>query len=68
MIAQFIYRHPRYFALIILCVFAVGMNSLSNIPRQEEPTLTNFAGNITTFYPGATARPSRSAGDQATGG
>ncbi len=54
MIAQFIYRHPRYFALIILCVFAVGMNSLSNIPRQEEPTLTNFAGNITTFYPGAT--------------
>jgi multidrug efflux pump subunit AcrB len=54
MIAQYIYRHPRYFALIILCVFAVGLNSLSNIPRQEEPSLSNFAGNITTFYPGAT--------------
>ncbi|MEH6588197.1 MAG: efflux RND transporter permease subunit [Halioglobus sp.] len=54
MIAQYIFRHPRYFALIILCVFAVGLNSLSNIPRQEEPTLTNFAGTITTFYPGAT--------------
>ena len=52
--AQYIYRHPRYFALIILCVFAVGLNSFSNIPRQEEPTLTNFAGTITTFYPGAT--------------
>ncbi len=54
MFAQYIYRHPRYFALIILCVFAVGLNSFSNIPRQEEPTLTNFAGTITTFYPGAT--------------
>ena len=52
MIAQYIYRHPRYFALIILCVFAVGLNSLSNIPRQEEPTLTNFAGNRVLFEDG----------------
>lgn len=54
MLAQFIFKHPRYFVLIILCVFAVGINSFSNIPRQEEPTLTNFVGTITTFYPGAT--------------
>ncbi len=54
MLAQFIYRHPRYFALLIICVVAVGINSLANIPRQEEPTLTNFAGTITAFYPGAT--------------
>jgi multidrug efflux pump subunit AcrB len=54
MFAQYIFRHPRYFALILLCVFAVGLNSFSNIPRQEEPTLTNFAGTITVFYPGAT--------------
>lgn len=54
MLAQAIYRHPRYFTLLILCVFAVGINSFANIPRQEEPTLTNFAGTITTFYPGAT--------------
>ncbi len=54
MLAQFTYRHPRYFALLILCVVAVGINSFRNIPRQEEPTLTNFAGTITTFYPGAT--------------
>lgn len=54
MLAQYIYHHPRYFFLLILCVFAVGINSFSNIPRQEEPTLTNFVGTITTFYPGAT--------------
>lgn len=54
MLAQALYRHPRYFALLILCVFAVGINSFANIPRQEEPTLTNFAGTITTFFPGAT--------------
>ena len=54
MFAQYIFRHPRYFALIILCVFAVGINSFNNIPRQEEPTLTNFVGTVTTAYPGAT--------------
>ncbi|TDG13740.1 efflux RND transporter permease subunit [Seongchinamella unica] len=54
MFARYIYRHPRYFALIMICVVAVGLNSFQNIPRQEEPTLTNFAGTVTTFYPGAT--------------
>jgi multidrug efflux pump subunit AcrB len=54
MLAQAVHHHPRYFALLILCVFAVGINSFTNIPRQEEPTLTNFVGTITTFYPGAT--------------
>ena len=54
MLAQFIYHHPRYFALLIICVLAVGINSFANIPRQEEPSLTNFVGTITTFYPGAT--------------
>ena len=54
MLAQLIFHHQRYFTLVILCVLAVGINSFRNIPRQEEPTLTNFAGTITTFYPGAT--------------
>jgi len=54
MLAEYVYKHPRYFALFILCVLAVGLNSLGSIPRQEEPTLTNFVGTITTFYPGAT--------------
>lgn len=54
MFAQYIFHHPRYFGLLIICVLAVGINSFANIPRQEEPTLTNFIGTITTFYPGAT--------------
>ncbi len=54
MFARYIYRHSRYFALIIVCAFAVGINSFNAISRQEDPTLTNFVGNITTFYPGAT--------------
>ncbi|QFU76168.1 efflux RND transporter permease subunit [Halioglobus maricola] len=54
MLAQYIYKHSRYFALLIICVFALGVNSFSNIPRQEEPTLTNFGGSVIAFYPGAT--------------
>ncbi len=54
MFARYLYRHARYVALVILCAVAVGINSFNAISRQEDPTLTNFVGNITTFYPGAT--------------
>lgn len=54
MIARYIYHHPRYFALIIICAITVGISSFSSIARQEDPTLSNFVGTITTFYPGAT--------------
>lgn len=54
MLAQFIFRHSRYFALILLCVVAVGITSFRTIARQEDPTITNFRASITTPYPGAT--------------
>ncbi len=54
MLARYIYRHARYLVLIIICILAVGINSFNSIPRQEDPELTNFVGNITTFFPGAT--------------
>ena len=54
MLAQYMYRHSRYFALFVLCIVAVGLTSLQSIPRQEDPNITNFVGSITTFYPGAT--------------
>jgi multidrug efflux pump subunit AcrB len=54
MLARYIFRHSRYFTLIIVCVLAVGITSIRSISRQEDPTLTNFVGSITTFYPGAT--------------
>jgi multidrug efflux pump subunit AcrB len=54
MLARYIHEHSRYFTLIILCVIAVGVTSFQSIARQEDPTLMNFVGTITTFYPGAT--------------
>ena len=54
MLARYIYRHPRYFALIVICVVAIGISSFRSIARQEDPSLTNFVATITTFYPGAT--------------
>jgi multidrug efflux pump subunit AcrB len=54
MVAQFIFRHSRYFALLLLCVVAVGITSFSSIARQEDPTITNLRATITTPYPGAT--------------
>jgi multidrug efflux pump subunit AcrB len=54
MLARYIYRHSRYFALIIICVVAVGITSFRSIARQEDPTLINFVATITTFYPGST--------------
>ena len=54
MLAQFIFRHSRYFALILLCIVAVGITSFRSIARQEDPTITNLRATITTPYPGAT--------------
>jgi multidrug efflux pump subunit AcrB len=54
MVANYIFNHSRYFTLIIICVIAVGITSFNSIARQEDPTLMNFIGTITTFYPGAT--------------
>ena len=54
MFARYIYKHSRYFTLIIICVLLVGITSFRSIARQEDPTLSNFVASITTFYPGAT--------------
>ena len=54
MLARYIYRHARYFTLIVIATVFVGLNSFSAISRQEDPSLTNFRASITTFYPGAT--------------
>ena len=54
MFARYIYKHSRYFTLIVICVVAVGVTSFRSIPRQEDPSLSNFIATVTTFYPGAT--------------
>lgn len=54
MLATSLYDHRRYFALFVLVIIAVGFTSFTTIPRQEDPTLTNFTATLLTPFPGAT--------------
>ncbi len=54
MFARYLYKHSRYVTLVVICIIAVGITSFNSIARQEDPTLQNFVGTITTFYPSAT--------------
>ncbi|MEM8491149.1 MAG: efflux RND transporter permease subunit [Pseudomonadota bacterium] len=57
MIAESLYRNSRQLWLCMLVIVLVGIASLNSLGRQEDPTITNFVGTITTFFPGA--EPSR---------
>ena len=54
MLANSLYHHRRYFVLFVLVIIAIGFTSFKSIPRQEDPTLTNFVSTIITPFPGAT--------------
>ncbi|MBV6658418.1 MAG: efflux RND transporter permease subunit [Devosiaceae bacterium] len=47
------FRQPRLVALILLVIVAAGASSLLAIGRQEDPTITNLFGTVTTLMPGA---------------
>lgn len=47
------WREPRIVALALLVIVAAGLSSLASIARQEDPTITNLFGTVTTAYPGA---------------
>ena len=53
MIAKILYNNPRYLALLLLVIVAVGASSISSLGRQEDPTITPFIAKIETFFPGA---------------
>ena len=53
MIARILYHNPRYLALLLLVIVAVGVSSISSLGRQEDPTITPFIATIETFFPGA---------------
>ena len=53
MLSNLTYRQPRYAILVVLMVIATGLSSLLNLGRQEDPTITNLFGTITTAFPGA---------------
>ena len=56
MLARRLYTHSRYLWLSVLVILMVGVASLNTLGRQEDPTITNFFANITTFFPGAEPR------------
>ncbi|MEM6384270.1 MAG: efflux RND transporter permease subunit [Pseudomonadota bacterium] len=47
------FRQPRLIALFLLVIIAAGASSLLAIGRQEDPTITNLFGTVTTVMPGA---------------
>jgi len=48
-----LYSRPRYLALTLFVVAALGAFAFSTIGRQEDPTITNIFATILTPYPGA---------------
>jgi len=49
------YTNPRLTALFALFIVILGSVAFSSLARQEDPTLTERWGGVTTFMPGATA-------------
>jgi len=48
-----LYRRPRYLALAIFVIAALGLFAFNTIGRQEDPTITNLFASVITPYPGA---------------
>lgn len=49
------FRLPRLTILAIGFILMTGVSSLMNLPRQEDPTMTERYGLVETFMPGASA-------------
>lgn len=47
------YKHVTLSVLLML--FAVGVNSLLNMPRREDPKITIRTGLVVAYFPGATS-------------
>lgn len=46
-------KYPQVTLTVLLLVFAVGVNSLLNMPRREDPKITIRQGLVIAYYPGA---------------
>jgi multidrug efflux pump subunit AcrB len=49
------YRHPHLTVLALCLSLVVGLSALINIPRQEDPEITERFGGVKTVLPGASA-------------
>ena len=52
-----LYRNPRLLFLVLSVIVALALSAITNIGRQEDPTITGIFATIVTPYPGA--NPSR---------
>ncbi|WP_417346216.1 efflux RND transporter permease subunit [Ferrimonas sp.] len=48
-------QNPRVAALLTALLIVSGLSALTNLPRTEDPNLTNRVAAVITPYPGATA-------------
>lgn len=48
-------KYPQVTLPVLLLVFIVGVNSLLNMPRREDPKITIRQGLVLAYYPGANA-------------
>ena len=48
-----LYRRPRFLALLLLVIVALGAFAFNTIGRQEDPTITNLFATVITPFPGA---------------
>ena len=46
-------KYPQVTLSVLLLVFAVGVNSLFNMPRREDPRITVRQGLVIAYFPGA---------------
>jgi len=49
-------RNPRLTVLVVGLVLVAGLSAFRSLARQEDPTLTRRFGDVTTFFPGASAQ------------
>jgi multidrug efflux pump subunit AcrB len=52
-IVQASLRYKQVTLSVLLLLFAVGVNSLLNMPRREDPKITIRQGLVLAYYPGA---------------
>ncbi|MEO0760668.1 MAG: efflux RND transporter permease subunit, partial [Pseudomonadota bacterium] len=48
-----LHDRPRYLALVLLTIAALGVFAINTVGRQEDPTITNLFATVITPYPGA---------------
>lgn len=46
-------KYPQVTLSVLFLVFVIGVNSLLNMPRREDPKITIRSGLVLAFYPGA---------------